>query len=82
MLQELRSMNGAHGSEIIASEYAGGFGVPAIFPRECFLELQQLSGDQGARRVIKKYTHRVKAVAFDGGTADVDTPSDRVLLTG
>jgi len=36
VLQELRSMNDSHGSDIIASEYAGTLGVPAIFPKEFF----------------------------------------------
>jgi molybdenum cofactor cytidylyltransferase len=80
VLQELRSINSAYSSEIVASQYAGTLGVPAIFPREFFPELQQLNGNQGARRVIKKYSHRVKAVAFDGGTVDVDTSADRVFF--
>jgi molybdenum cofactor cytidylyltransferase len=82
VLQELRSINAAYSSEIVASEYAGVLGVPAIFPKEFFPELQQLSGGRGARQVIRKYSHRVKAVAFDGGADDVDTPADRVLFVG
>lgn len=80
LLQQLRLASKGHASEIIASEYAGTFGVPAVFPREFFAQLQQLSGDCGAKQVMKEYPHRVKSVFFDGGAADLDTPEDYALL--
>jgi molybdenum cofactor cytidylyltransferase len=82
VLRELQSTSDAHRLDIVASEYAGILGVPAIFPREFFQELQHLRGDRGARQVIKKYAHRVKAVAFDGGNVDVDTTADLALWAG
>ena len=60
---------------IAASEYAGGAGVPAIFPRAMFAELYALSGDKGARALLKE-AERVARVDFPGGEVDVDTPED------
>jgi molybdenum cofactor cytidylyltransferase len=62
------------GAEIVASEYAGGVGVPAIFPREVFAELYGLIGDKGARGLL--YGDGVVRVGFSGGEVDVDTPED------
>jgi molybdenum cofactor cytidylyltransferase len=80
LLQELRLASATHASAIIASEYGGTFGVPAVFPREYWPELQQLNGEQGAKQMIKKYPHSVKCVSFIGGTADIDIPGDCALL--
>ena len=51
-------------------------GHPVLFPADCFSALQQLSGDQGAREVLKANGHRLRAVALDGNRAlvDLDTP--------
>jgi molybdenum cofactor cytidylyltransferase len=80
LLQQLRLASKTHASEIIASGYGGNFGVPAVFPREFLLELQQLDGEQGAKKIIKKYPHRVKSVSFHGGALDLDIPEDCALL--
>jgi molybdenum cofactor cytidylyltransferase len=67
------------GRDIAASEYAGGLGVPAIFPRKMFAELYALSGDKGAR-VLLKEARGVMRVDFPGGEVDVDTPEDLAAL--
>ncbi len=61
---------------IAASRYADVLGIPAIFPRECFAELQLLSGDRGARPVIERHRSWVSEVACPGGALDVDTAAD------
>ena len=63
------------GLGITASEYAGGIGVPAIFPQGMFTELCALSGDKGARTLLKE-ARVVMRVDFPGGEVDVDTPED------
>jgi molybdenum cofactor cytidylyltransferase len=68
------------GLEIAASEYAGGVGVPAIFSRAMFPELYALSGDKGARALLKKAGGAVMRVNFPGGEVDVDTPEDLAKL--
>jgi len=68
------------GMRIAASEYAGGPGVPAIFPRAVFAELYALSGDKGARGLLKE-ARVVIRVDFPGGEVDVDTPEDLAALS-
>jgi CTP:molybdopterin cytidylyltransferase MocA len=67
------------GLGVAASEYAGGVGVPAIFPRGMFAELYALRGDKGARALLKDARVLVR-VNFSGGEVDVDTPEDLAKL--
>jgi molybdenum cofactor cytidylyltransferase len=62
--------------DITASTYAGVKGVPAIFSRTVVPALMQLSGDEGARKIISNARWKVATVEFPGGTADIDLPSD------
>jgi molybdenum cofactor cytidylyltransferase len=73
-------MDSFNAQNIVASEYAGGLGVPAIFPRVRFAELHALSGDKGARALLKEAKSAVVKVDFPGGEADVDTPEDLAAL--
>ncbi len=68
------------GKEIIASEYGGTLGVPALFGREYFPELAALSGPAGAKQVIAAHTSEVARVPFPQGTIDIDTPEDYLGL--
>jgi molybdenum cofactor cytidylyltransferase len=69
------SVSGASVSgAIVASEYAGVPGVPAVFPLCAFARLMELSGDVGARRLL--IDEGVIRVAFEGGLVDVDTLED------
>ena len=59
---------------IVASEYAGVPGVPAVFPLSAFARLMELRGDVGARWLLMD--EGVIRVAFAGGFVDVDTVDD------
>jgi molybdenum cofactor cytidylyltransferase len=61
---------------IVASSYDGTRGVPALFSRALFPELESLAPDQGARRVIAQEPSRVVEVTLAGGSDDIDTPAD------
>ncbi len=61
---------------IIASEYAGTLGVPALFSHTLFSELMTLKSTEGAKKLIKKHSHEVFSVPFPKGAIDIDTPSD------
>jgi molybdenum cofactor cytidylyltransferase len=63
-------------ASIVASGYAGTRGVPALFSRALFPELDALAPDQGARGVIAREPSRVVEVALAGGGEDVDTAED------
>lgn len=64
------------GKPIIASEYAGTLGVPALFNRTLFSELMALKSTEGAKKLIKKHIHEVFSVPFPEGAIDIDTPKD------
>jgi molybdenum cofactor cytidylyltransferase len=68
------------GKGIIASEYGGTLGVPALFGRRHFAELAALDGTEGAKRVIAAHTSEVGRMAFPQGARDIDTPEDYVQL--
>jgi|SRR5947209_11749232 len=63
------------GSLIIAAEYSGTTGVPALFARPLFNELLQLEGDQGARSIIRKLSN-ITTISLDEAAIDIDSPSD------
>jgi molybdenum cofactor cytidylyltransferase len=60
--------------DVIASRYHAAVGVPVVFPRASFPALLALTGDQGARGLLR--TGIVRVVAWDAGAVDVDTPQD------
>jgi molybdenum cofactor cytidylyltransferase len=64
------------GKPIIASEYSGTLGVPALFSRTLFSELMNLKNTEGAKKLIKKHIHEVFSIPFSEGAIDIDTPND------
>jgi molybdenum cofactor cytidylyltransferase len=64
------------GKPIVACEYAGTLGVPALFSRTLFPELMALKTSQGAKQIINKHRHEVVGVPFPEGAIDIDTPED------
>ena len=60
----------ANPAETVASSYAGRHGVPAYFPASAFAALLELTGDQGARALLKT----AQAVTLPGGELDIDSP--------
>jgi len=64
----------AASGEITASTYAGRNGVPAYFPASCSAALAQLSGDAGARELLRN----ARTVPLEYGELDIDTPESLV----
>jgi molybdenum cofactor cytidylyltransferase len=62
-------------SKIIASNYKGKLGVPAIFPKSYFSKLKNMSGDFGAKEILHANND---VVALDKHTnfIDIDTEKD------
>jgi molybdenum cofactor cytidylyltransferase len=61
---------------IIASEYAGTLGVPALFSQRFFAELAALQETSGAKKVINHNLNEVFSIPFPLGDIDIDTPKD------
>jgi molybdenum cofactor cytidylyltransferase len=68
-------------ASIVASSYEGTRGVPALFSRALFSELESLAPDQGARGIISREPSRMVEVALAGGGEDVDTAKDLTRLS-
>lgn len=65
---------------IVASNYAGNYGIPAVFPRSVYPKLHALHGDKGARVLLTKPPCRIVAVACSGCEIDIDLPEDLAHL--
>jgi molybdenum cofactor cytidylyltransferase len=69
------------GAAIVVPVYRGTQATPVVFGAEVFPELRALTGDGGARSVVRAHPQRVRAVSFDLPVpADVDTPEDYARL--
>ena len=64
------------GDRVVAAYYAGNPGVPAIFPNSRFNELQQLSGDRGAKALLGDCGEKIVLVPMPGAATDIDTRED------
>ena len=68
--------------EVVASEYDGTLGVPALFSRSLFPEILALSGDRGAKSVLQAHAEGAVRIQFPQGAVDIDTRDDYERLTG
>jgi molybdenum cofactor cytidylyltransferase len=65
---------------IVAARYGVTTGVPAIFPRSAFFDLNSLRGDVGARVLLQRNPDRVVRVPMASAAIDIDTPEDLLAL--
>ena len=65
---------------VVYAQYRGRRGHPVAFGAELFSDLVQLTGDEGARRVMARYASFGIEVADPGVLMDVDTEADLAAL--
>ena len=65
---------------VVYAQYRGRRGHPVAFGAELFSDLVQLSGDEGARRVMARYPSFGIEVSDPGVLLDVDTEADLAAL--
>ncbi len=80
-LGRLLEQSGKTEKSIVASAYSGTLGVPALFKRDRFPDLQATTDEAGAAKLIRTHPEMVEAVDFPGGTIDLDTPEDYKAFT-
>ncbi|PWS26022.1 nucleotidyltransferase family protein [Pedobacter yonginense] len=68
------------GKGIIASTYQNIIGTPVLFDKKYFDALKALTGEEGAKKIVKHYTADVETVAFENGEIDIDTETDYLNL--
>jgi molybdenum cofactor cytidylyltransferase len=73
-------------SDIVAARWKNGktfiFSPPAIFSGSLFHELENLTGDQGAKRIIEEFKGKTTFVEMENAAFDVDEKDDLKSLTG
>ncbi|HNR21704.1 MAG TPA: nucleotidyltransferase family protein [Steroidobacteraceae bacterium] len=80
---DLRRLAGAwrrQPDSILAAQYSGVTGVPAIFPRWAFRDLAQLRGDRGAQLLLQRYADRVARLRMVSAAIDIDRPEDLLAV--
>lgn len=80
MLSELSFFHGESDHLITACGYDQSYGAPAIFDRKIFIDLLNLSGEQGAKKVIQKHFKNTQIISYPEARIDIDTPKDLALL--
>jgi molybdenum cofactor cytidylyltransferase len=72
-MQELKDQSG---KGIVASSYTGTLGTPVLFGKDYFNQLISLSGNQGAKNIVKLNLPDICSVEFEKGNIDIDTKED------
>ena len=76
LLDQLIIAKETSGMGIVASAYSNTLGVPALIDKRYFEELLQLTGSEGAKKVIFNHQAEVHALDFPLGVVDLDTEED------
>ena len=66
---------------IVASRYnEDNFGVPVLFKKQHFNELERLQDHIGALKIVKQHLNAVEFVVFEKGEIDIDVKEDYECL--
>jgi molybdenum cofactor cytidylyltransferase len=82
MLDRLVSVHRLEGRGIVASDYEGVLGAPALFSRKYYPELGVLEGNEGARRIIVKHEDDLARISLPEAAFDVDRMEEAARLGG
>ncbi len=80
MLDRIARCHRQDRAAIVASEYEGALGAPALFSREFFPELAALKGDAGAKKILLRHADRLARVPMPEAAFDVDRKEQAALL--
>lgn len=80
VFEQLVQVHQETGKHIVACAYADTTGTPVLFTRKYFDLLTGLTGDSGAKLIIKQHSEDVATVDFPKGAVDIDTPEDLASL--
>jgi len=61
---------------LVAAQYDGTVGVPALFGREYFSELRALGGKEGAKKILQANENRIARIPCPEAGVDIDTAAD------
>ncbi|WP_205500813.1 nucleotidyltransferase family protein [Rufibacter psychrotolerans] len=80
LLNKMIQTQAETGKSMVACSYQDTLGAPVLFTKELFPELQQLKGQEGAKKLLARYSEKVAEIPFPKGAIDIDTPSDYAAL--
>lgn len=67
-------------AKIVNCQYQNGMGPPTYFDKRLFPELENLTGDDGAKVILQKYATERTSIEFPRGNIDIDTEADIEIL--
>jgi molybdenum cofactor cytidylyltransferase len=76
IIESLIEQHRKTGRPVVASHYADTLGIPALFHRSLFPELERLPDTTGAKGLIEMDPGRVAKIEFPEGAIDIDSPGD------
>ncbi len=76
LLNDLMNVQEKESCDIVASNYEITFGTPVLFTKRFFPELMKLTGDVGAKSLVRKHLNETAFVSFPKGEVDIDTVED------
>lgn len=76
LLEKLIATHLQQNKGITACTYGHTTGTPIIFHQKYFPQLQTLSGQEGAKKIICQHPGDVTTLPFPEGSIDIDTPED------
>ncbi len=80
-IAQLIAAQRATGRSIVAARYGGRNAAPALFLRDHFSALAELTGEEGARTLLNADPARVASVDLPALAVDLDTPADVAALS-
>lgn len=76
IINQLLNFHPQHPNSILAPEYQGQRGHPALFPYTVAQAVSQLTSEQGLNALWDQFSHQSVAVDTDESFGDFDTPQD------
>jgi len=76
IFEQLLAQHQLSGKNIVACSYAQTIGTPVLFHKNYFPELLSLSGNEGAKSILKKHKEDTATIEFEFGYIDIDTETD------
>jgi molybdenum cofactor cytidylyltransferase len=76
IIRQLVAAQCRSGRSIVAAHYSGRHAAPALFLREHFSALAELTGEEGARALLNAQPERIASVDLPALALDLDTPED------
>ncbi len=62
--------------KIVSAKYNGIIGAPCIFPQSHFEDLTQLTGEQGAKKILNAHSKDILKILINSAANDIDTLKD------